>query len=47
VKSGRRREVPSGLAAFMQIEARARPVLIGADGISVEEALTRPVADWV
>ncbi len=47
VKSGRRREMPTGLAAFMQVEPRARPVLIGADGIPIEEALTRPVAEWV
>ncbi len=46
VKSGRRRDVLPGLAAFTQAEKRARPMLIGSAGMPIEEALTRPVADW-
>ncbi|MCX6100246.1 MAG: ATP-binding protein [Candidatus Bipolaricaulota bacterium] len=46
VKSGRRRDVLPGLAAFTQAEKRARPILIGGDGIPVEEALSRPVGEW-
>ncbi len=46
VKSGRRRDVLPGLAAFTQAERRARPILIGVDGMPIEEALTRPVKEW-
>ncbi len=46
VKSGRRREMPTGLAAFLQAEKRARPLLIAGDGMPIEEALARPVAAW-
>jgi hypothetical protein len=47
VKSGRRRDALPGLAAFTQVEKRARPVLIGGDGIPIAEALTRPANEWV
>jgi len=47
VKSGRRRDVLPGLSAFTQAEKRARPILIGGDGIPIEEALTRPANEWV
>jgi len=46
VKSGRRREALPGLAAFTQAEDRARPLLIGREGIPLEEALRRSVAEW-
>ena len=46
VKSGRRRDVLPGLSAFTQAEKRARPILIGGDGIPIEEALTRPANEW-
>ncbi len=46
VKSGRRRDALSGLAAFTQAEKHARPILIGGDGMPIEEALTRPVGEW-
>jgi predicted AAA+ superfamily ATPase len=46
VKSGRRRDALPGLAAFLQTEKRARPILVGSGGLSIEEALTLPVADW-
>jgi predicted AAA+ superfamily ATPase len=46
VKSGRRRDALPGLAAFLQAEKRARPILVGSGGLSIEEALTLPVADW-
>ncbi len=46
VKSGRRRDVLPGLAALTQAEKRAQPMLVGSDGIPIEEALTRPVGEW-
>ncbi len=46
VKSGHRREALPGLAAFMEQVRGARPVLVGGDGIPLEEALMRPVAEW-
>jgi predicted AAA+ superfamily ATPase len=47
VKSGRRREALPGLGAFTQAEKRARPILIGGDGIPIKDALSRPVGEWV
>ena len=47
VKSGRRREARPGLAAFSETQGRARTLLVGGDGIAVEEFLTRPVEHWV
>jgi predicted AAA+ superfamily ATPase len=46
VKSGHRHEALPGLAAFTEQVRGARPVLVGADGIPLEDALVRPVADW-
>jgi predicted AAA+ superfamily ATPase len=47
VKSGRRREAPKGLAEFARLVPSARPLLVGAEGIRLEEALTRPVTEWI
>ena len=47
VKSGRRREARPGLAAFSETQGRVRTLLVGGDGIAVEEFLTRPVEHWV
>jgi len=47
VKTNRRRETLPGLAAFLQAESAARPVLIGADGISIEQALVQPINAWL
>lgn len=45
VKSGRRRGALSGLAAFTATYP-ARPLLVGADGIAIEEFLEQPVGHW-
>ncbi len=47
VKSGRLRERPAGLAAFAAAFRCRRKLLVGGDGISVEEFLSRPVREWV
>ena len=47
VKSGRRREGLSGLAAFIDAHPGARPLLVGGDGIGLEEFLLLPVEEWV
>jgi len=47
VKSGRAREVPAGLAAFAKAFKPRRTLLVGGDGIAVEEFLSRPVTDWI
>ncbi|MHB1530394.1 MAG: ATP-binding protein [Acidiferrobacteraceae bacterium] len=47
VKSGRPRDAQSGLAAFSEAFRPQRKLLVGADGIPVEEFLSRPVAYWV
>jgi hypothetical protein len=46
VKSGRPRGARSGLAAFGQQFSPERALLVGGDGIPVEEFLSRPVGDW-
>lgn len=46
VKSGRSREIPPGLAAFGEAFRSARKLLVGDDGIPVEEFLLEPVAHW-
>lgn len=46
VKSGRRRETPVGMAAFTEQVPSTRTLLVGADGVPLEEALTRPAKDW-
>ncbi len=47
VKSGRPREAQPGLAAFAEAHGRARALLVGGDGIAVEEFPARPVEHWV
>ena len=47
VKSGRSGEAQPGLAAFAEAYGRARALLVGGDGIAVEEFLARPVEHWV
>ncbi len=47
VKSGRAPVAHSGLAAFSEAFKPKRTLLVGGDGIPVEEFLSRPVADWL
>lgn len=47
VKSGRRRENRSGMDAFSKAFRPKRTILVGGDGILLDEFLSRPVADWV
>lgn len=47
VKSGRAPETLPGLATFADACRPTRTLLVGGDGISLEEFLTRPVTHWV
>lgn len=47
VKSGRSRDALPGLAAFGAAFPKARKLLVGGDGIVVEEFLGKPVNHWV
>ena len=47
VKSGRAALAHSGLAAFASAHPSARVLLVGGDGVSVDEFLSRPVSDWL
>jgi len=47
VKSGRRREALAGMDAFAEAFKGARRLLVGGDGIALEEFLAKPVAHWV
>ncbi|MCX8086871.1 MAG: ATP-binding protein [Rhodocyclaceae bacterium] len=47
VKSGRMREVPAGMAAFAEAFKPERTLLIGGDGIAIEEFLAHPVGHWI
>jgi predicted AAA+ superfamily ATPase len=47
VKIGRRRTALPGLDAFVGAFRPQRTLLVGADGIAVEEFLARPVMHWV
>ncbi|HLH78259.1 MAG TPA: ATP-binding protein [Candidatus Binataceae bacterium] len=47
VKSGRGRDTFSGLASFAESFKPARQLLVGADGIPLEEFLLKPVSHWV
>lgn len=47
VKSGRSREGLPGLAAFAEAFQPARRLLVGGDGVPVEEFLDRPVTHWI
>ena len=47
VKSGRARDGFPGLAAFGAAVPKARKLVVGADAVSVEDFLRRPVQHWV
>lgn len=47
VKSGRRRDALPGLEAFVAAFKPGRTLLVGGDGLSVEEFLSRPVSHWI
>ncbi len=47
VKSGRRRDALPGIAAFAAAFDTTRRLLVGSDGIPVEEFLREPVAHWL
>lgn len=47
VKSGRAPQAHPGIAAFTAAFKPKRSLLVGADGIAVEEFLARPVKDWL
>jgi predicted AAA+ superfamily ATPase len=47
VKSSRAREARSGLAAFEAEHGPCRRLLVGADGIAIEEFLSRPAEQWI
>ena len=47
VKSGRAPDAFPGLGAFAQAFTPKRTLLVGGDGISLEEFLTRPVQHWL
>jgi len=46
VKSTRRRDTLPGMVAFVQTFRSARKLLVGGDGIPLDEFLTRPVEHW-
>jgi len=47
VKSGRTRDAQPGLAAFAEAFETKRTLLVGGEGIPVEEFLARPVEHWM
>ena len=47
VKSGRSRETNPGLGAFAEVFNPTRRLLVGEDGISLEEFLLKPVVHWI
>jgi predicted AAA+ superfamily ATPase len=47
VKSGRRRDTLPGLGAFAQAFRPTRMLLVGADGIALDEFLSRPLEHWM
>jgi uncharacterized protein len=47
VKSGRAPRAHSGLAAFRDAHKPKRTLLVGGDGIPIDEFLRRPVSDWL
>jgi len=47
VKSGRSPDTLPGLAAFTEAFKPRRTLLVGRDGVPVEEFLSRPVKDWL
>jgi len=47
IKSGRRREALPGMEAFARIFKPKRQLLVGGQGIALEEFLSHPAAHWV
>lgn len=47
VKSGRRRDALPGLKAFIETHPKARPLLVGGDGIAIDDFLAMPVERWI
>ncbi|MGH8658514.1 MAG: hypothetical protein ACREV4_08600 [Gammaproteobacteria bacterium] len=47
VKSGRTRDAQSGLTVFSEAFKPRRILLVGGDGIPVEEFLAQPVNHWI
>ena len=47
VKSGLRRDCLPGMAAFDEAYQPARCLLVGGDGIPLEEFLRQPAATWL
>ncbi len=47
VKTGRRRDALPGMAAFADAFRPDRKLLVGGDGIALEDFLSRPVRHWV
>ncbi len=47
VKSGRARDAASGMQAFADAFGATRKLLVGGDGVALEEFLSRPVEHWV
>ena len=47
VKSGRAPQAHAGTAAFVEAFAPQRTLLVGGDGISLDDFLTQPVSHWV
>lgn len=46
VKSSRSRDAHPGIAAFVEAFKPQRTLLVGGDGIALDEFLLRPVEDW-
>ena len=47
VKSERTRRTPPGMAAFAEAFRPTRSLLVGGDGIAVDEFLSKPVEHWI
>lgn len=47
VKSGRRRETLAGMDAFADSFKGARRLLVGEEGLALEEFLAKPAEHWV
>lgn len=47
VKSGRAPSAHAGSAAFAQTFKVHRTLLVGGDGVSIEDFLSRPVLHWI
>jgi hypothetical protein len=47
VKSSRRRGALTGLKDFMDAYPKARPLIVGSDGIAIEDFLAMPLERWI